>query len=53
MGMAFAKEIMIRRGVFKSNRIRTQARPLDADDMREIDCTWERLQPYFLWRKGI
>jgi 4-hydroxy-tetrahydrodipicolinate synthase len=50
MGMAFAKEIMIRRGIFKNNRIRTQSRPLDADDMREIDRTWERLQPYLLWK---
>jgi 4-hydroxy-tetrahydrodipicolinate synthase len=52
MGMAFAKEIMIRRGVFKNNRIRSLARPLDDDDMREIDRVWERLQPYLIWHKG-
>jgi 4-hydroxy-tetrahydrodipicolinate synthase len=51
MGMAFAKEIMIRRGVFKNNRVRTRARPLDEDDMREIDRVWERIQPYLVWHK--
>ena len=52
MGMAMAKEIMIRRGVFSSNRIRTQSRPLDDDDMREIDRVWERIQPHLIWFKG-
>lgn len=52
MGMAGAKEIMIRRGVFKNNRIRTQAHPLDDGDMREIDRVWERIQPYLLWHKS-
>ena len=51
MGMAFAKETMIRRGVFKNNRIRTRARPLDRDDMREIDRVWERIEPYLLWHR--
>jgi 4-hydroxy-tetrahydrodipicolinate synthase len=49
MGMAFAKEIMIRRGVFKNNRVRSQARPLDEDDLREIDRVWNRIQPYLIW----
>jgi dihydrodipicolinate synthase/N-acetylneuraminate lyase len=49
MGMACAKEIMIRRGVFKNNRVRSQARPLDEHDMREIDRVWERIQPYLIW----
>ncbi len=49
MGMAYAKEIMIRRGVFKNYRVRSSSHPLDADDMREIDRTWERIQPYLLW----
>jgi 4-hydroxy-tetrahydrodipicolinate synthase len=49
MGMAFAKEIMIRRGVFRNHRIRSQARPLDEDDMCEIDRVWERIQPYLTW----
>jgi 4-hydroxy-tetrahydrodipicolinate synthase len=51
MGMAFAKEIMVRRGVFSNNRMRLQRNGLDADDMREIDRVWERLQPYLSWRK--
>ncbi|MFN2130051.1 MAG: dihydrodipicolinate synthase family protein [Anaerolineae bacterium] len=49
MGMAFAKEIMVRRGVFRNHRIRSKARPLDEDDMREIDRVWERIQPYLRW----
>ena len=52
MGMAFAKEIMVRRGVFKNNRVRSLARPLDADDMREIDRVWERIQPYLTWHNS-
>ena len=51
MGMAFAKEIMVRRGVFKNNRMRLQRQSLNADDMREIDRVWERLQPYLVWKK--
>jgi 4-hydroxy-tetrahydrodipicolinate synthase len=51
MGMACAKEIMIRRGVFVNNRIRSRARPLDEADMREIDRVWERIQPYLIWHK--
>lgn len=51
MGMAFAKEIMVRRGVFKNHRMRSQAHPLDAHDMREIDRVWERIQPYLIWKR--
>ncbi|HUU62644.1 MAG TPA: dihydrodipicolinate synthase family protein [Dehalococcoidia bacterium] len=51
IGMAFDKEIMIRRGVFKNNRVRLLAHPLDEDDMREIDRVWERIQPYLIWHK--
>lgn len=49
MGMAFAKEIMVRRGVFSNHRVRLQSRPLDDHDLIEIDRVWERLQPYLLW----
>lgn len=49
MGMAFAKEIMVRRGIFKNHRMRLLSRPLDEDDLREIDHVWERLGPYFRW----
>lgn len=51
MGMAFAKEIMIRRGVFKNYRVRGRANPLDEQDKREIDRVWERLQPFLTWHK--
>jgi len=51
LGMAYAKEIMIRRGVFKNNRIRTSSQPLDEADWWEIDRVWERLQPYLIWHK--
>ena len=49
MGMAFAKEIMVRRGIFKNHRMRLTSRPLDEDDLREIDRVWERLGPYLRW----
>ena len=51
MGMACAKEIMVRRGVFTNNRMRNNTAPLDEDDLREIDRVWERIQPYLLWQK--
>ena len=51
MGHPFDKEIMVRRGVFKNNRVRSLAHPLDEDDMREIDRVWERIQPYLIWHK--
>lgn len=51
LGMAFAKEIMIRRGIFKNHRVRSASKPLDAYDMAEIDRTWERIQPYLTWHK--
>jgi len=49
MGMAFAKEIMVRRGVLRNHRIRSQANPLDEADMREIDRVWRRIQPVLIW----
>ncbi len=51
MGMAYAKEIMIRRGVFRNHRVRGSARPLDDYDMREIDRTWERIEPHLIWHR--
>lgn len=53
MGMAFSKEIMVRRGVFRNHRMRSQARPLDGDDLREIDRVWERIGPYLTWHKDL
>ena len=51
MGMAFAKEIMVRRGVFRNHRMRGQTEPLDTLDMIEIDRIWERIEPHLIWRK--
>lgn len=51
MGMACAKEIMVRRGVFTNRRMRNNMRPLDESDLREIDRVWDRIQPYLLWHK--
>jgi len=51
MGMAFAKEIMVRRGVLVNNRIRSRFKPLDAHDMREIDRVFERLRPHLVWHR--
>jgi len=47
MGMAYAKEVMVRRGVLRNNRVRGSSRPLDDADLREIDRLMARLQPYF------
>lgn len=44
--MSYSKEIMIRRGVFTNSRMRMQTKPLDAQDMLEIDRQWERIKPY-------
>ena len=51
LGMAYAKEIMVRRGIFKNHRMRMQQNPFDDADLREIDRTWGRIQPYLTWRK--
>jgi dihydrodipicolinate synthase/N-acetylneuraminate lyase len=51
MGMAFAKEIMVRRGVLENHRIRSHSQPLDADDMRDLSRVFERIKPYLIWHK--
>jgi 4-hydroxy-tetrahydrodipicolinate synthase len=51
MGMIFAKEIMVRRGVFVNHRMRMESRSLDEADLREIDRVWDRIQPYLTWKK--
>jgi hypothetical protein len=52
LGMAYSKEIMIRRGVFTNRRMRTQTNPLDKDDLVEIDRMWKRLEPHLIWHKN-
>jgi len=49
MGMGFAKEIMVRRGVLKNNRIRSRARALDDHELRETDRIWRRIEPHLIW----
>jgi len=51
LGMAYAKEIMVRRGIFKNHNMRHSFKPLDAYDMHAIDRAWERIQPYLSWHK--
>jgi 2-keto-3-deoxy-L-arabinonate dehydratase len=51
MGMGFAKEIMVRRGVLRNNRTRSQAQPLDDGDMIETDRIWRRIEPYLIWHR--
>jgi len=50
LGMAYSKEIMVRRGVFKDHRMRLSAKTLQPDDLWEIDRVWDRIQPYLTWR---
>jgi dihydrodipicolinate synthase/N-acetylneuraminate lyase len=47
-GMSFAKTVLVRRGVFKTARMRGQTgSALDPLDARELDYWWKELQPYF------
>ncbi|MDR1537085.1 MAG: dihydrodipicolinate synthase family protein [Clostridiales bacterium] len=41
LGMKYAKEVMMRRGVFKNSNMRRASRDLSADDAREIDVIFE------------
>jgi len=50
--MAGAKEIMVRRGVFRNRRMRMEVKPLDEYDLQEIDKLWERIEPYLIWHKS-
>jgi 4-hydroxy-tetrahydrodipicolinate synthase len=51
LGMAYAKEVMVRRGVFRNNRVRSNSQPFVEADWWEIDRVWERLQPYLTWHR--
>jgi dihydrodipicolinate synthase/N-acetylneuraminate lyase len=47
-GMSFAKAVLVRRGVFKTAKMRGKTGAvLDAADERELDYWWKQLQPYF------
>ena len=51
LGMRYAKEVMIRRGVFKNSNMRRAARNLSADDIKEIDKIFEIMAPYMKFIK--
>lgn len=47
-GMSFAKTVLVRRGVFKTAKMRGKGGSgLDATDERELDFWWRQLQPHF------
>ncbi|MBZ5543250.1 MAG: dihydrodipicolinate synthase family protein [Acidobacteriia bacterium] len=46
-GMPFAKAVLVRRGVFKTAKMRgVSGSSMDAVDMREVDAWWKELAPY-------
>jgi dihydrodipicolinate synthase/N-acetylneuraminate lyase len=48
LGMTYAKEIMVRRGVFKNTNVRLRAGGLTDSDLRDIDRVWDSLQEYLV-----
>lgn len=46
LGMTYAKEIMVRRGVLKNTCIRTKSDGLSEADMRDIDRVWKDIEEY-------
>ena len=44
IGLALRKEILRRRGAFKSSAVRAPGPKLDADDMKELDALIARLE---------
>ena len=52
MGMGFAKEVMVRRGVLKNRKMRNRAETLDPNDLIEIERMLGRLEPYLIWNKN-
>ncbi len=47
-GMHFAKAVLVRRGVFKTAKMRgTRSTNLDAIDVEQMDVWWKQLAPYF------
>jgi 4-hydroxy-tetrahydrodipicolinate synthase len=46
-GMVFAKSVLVRRGIFKTAKMRqSTGLKLDTYDERELDFWWEQLKPY-------
>lgn len=52
LGMTYAKEVMVRRGVFKNTYTRTKSGGLSADDKRDLDKVWARIEPHFKYQPG-
>ena len=50
-GMIYAKEIMVRRGIFEPYHVSTRARkrPLSSYDILEIDKVWSKTEPLLIW----
>lgn len=48
LGTKFAKEIMVRRGIFKNTIMRNKVSPFSKVTLYEIDKVWEKVQPLFL-----
>ncbi len=47
-GVGFTKAILVRRGVFKTAKLRGKTEtPLDPIDQQEIEAWWKQLVPYF------
>lgn len=47
-GLAFAKRVLVRRGVFKTGKLRGgMGSTLDSIDERELDSWWKELAPHF------
>jgi len=46
LGMKYAKEVMIRRGVFTNTIMRKASQELSKDDMKEIDRIFEAVSPF-------
>ena len=51
LGLRVCKEVLVRRGVFKSAAMRAPgSQSLDAEDERELDQVLEGIEPLFRWR---
>lgn len=49
-GMTYAKEVMVRRGIFKNTRTRTKASGLSKQGYKELNKVWEKIEPLFTWK---
>lgn len=47
-GLSFMKTVLVRRGVFKTAKLRgVSSASMDAVDVQELDAWWKQLSPYF------